>query len=130
MSQRGLIVVPGLGNPDLYAGASRYGDLIWSAGQVPVQESGEIPLGINQQVSVVLDNLERTLRDAGGGLDTLLKVNTYLIDLADFDAYNDVYVACLREHGLPPRTTVEIARLPHPMRIELEAVAHVREERK
>jgi 2-iminobutanoate/2-iminopropanoate deaminase len=126
MSSRDFIVVPGLGNPQWYSGAARYGSLIWSAGQVPTREDGSTPEDFSDQVATTLDNLERTLEAAGGGLDTLLKVNAYLASMDDFDAYNAVYTARIGAHGLPPRTTVEIARFRPPMRIEIDAVAHAR----
>jgi 2-iminobutanoate/2-iminopropanoate deaminase len=125
MSKRELLVVPGIGNPQWYSGASRFGDLIWTAGQVPARADGSMPDDFAEQVTVTIDNLERTLAHAGASLDTLLKVNTYLASLDDFDAYNRIYAQRLGEHGLPPRTTVEVARFPAPMRIEIEAVAHV-----
>jgi 2-iminobutanoate/2-iminopropanoate deaminase len=125
MSGRELIVVPGVGNPQWYAGGSRFGDLIWTAGQVPAGADGVIPVDFAEQVAVTLDNLERTLRHLGGSFDTILKINSYLTSLDDFDLYNEVYTARLRAHGLPPRTTVEIVRFPPPMRVEIEAVAHV-----
>ena len=125
MSTRDLVVVPGLGNPAWYAGASVYGDLVWTAGQVPTRADGSMPEDFEDQVAVTLDNLEKTLLYVGASLGTLLKVNTYLSSLDDFDAYNRVYTVRLAGHGVPPRTTVEIVRFPPPMRIEIEAVAHL-----
>lgn len=125
MPQRELLVVPGIGNPERYSGAARFGDLIWTSGQTPAREDGTIPEDFADQVGVTLDNLEATLRHCGASLSTLLKVNTYLASLDDFDTYNRVYVERLGPHGLPPRSTVEIVRFPPPMRIELEVVAHV-----
>jgi 2-iminobutanoate/2-iminopropanoate deaminase len=122
---RELLVVPGVGNPRWYSGAARFGELVWTAGQVPTRSDGTIPEDFAEQVAVTLDNLETTLRHAGSGLDAILKVNTYLSSVDDFETYNTVYLERLRPYGLPPRTTVEIARFPPPMRIELEAVAHV-----
>ena len=125
MSERELFVVPGIGNPQWYSGASRYGDLIWTAGQIPAGEDGSMPEDFAAQVAATLDNLERTLRHVGGSLGTLLKVNTYLTSLDDFEVYNGIYTERLAPYGLPPRTTVEIVRFPPPMKIEIEAVAHV-----
>jgi 2-iminobutanoate/2-iminopropanoate deaminase len=126
MDKREHLVVPGIGNPQWYASATRFGDLVWTAGQVPTDADGAMPDDFEEQVSVTLDNLERVLESAGAGLDTLIKVNSYLTDLDDFEAYNEVYVSRIGPHGLPPRTTVQIVRFPPPMRIEIEAVAHVR----
>lgn len=125
MSTRELFVIPGIGNPHWYSGASRFGDLVWTAGQVPAREDGTMPDDFAEQVAVTLDNLERTLAHVGASYGTLLKVNTYLTSLDDFDVYNEIYAERLAQHGLPPRTTVEIVRFPPPMKIEIEAVAHV-----
>jgi 2-iminobutanoate/2-iminopropanoate deaminase len=124
--ERTLYTIDGLGNPQWYAAASRFGDLVWSAGQGPAGPDGVIPDAFDRQVELVLDNLERSLHEAGAGFDTLLKVNAYLSSLDDFSTYNRVYTERLSAHGLPPRTTVEVVRFPPPMRIEVEAVAHVR----
>lgn len=123
---RELYTIEGLGNPQWYSAAARFGDLVWTAGQVPTGPSGSIPEEFEKQAELVLANLEQTLEYAGAGLDTLIKVNSYLASLDDFEAYNRVYTARIGPHGLPPRTTVEIVRFPPPMRIEIEAVAHVR----
>lgn len=126
MSDRELIVVPGVGNPDLYAGASVHEGLVWTSGQVPARDGDPMPEGFDEQMTLVLDNLERTLEAAGAGLDTVLKANGYLVTLDDFKAYNELYIKRFSPHGLPPRTTVEVVRFPPPMLIELEVVAHVR----
>jgi 2-iminobutanoate/2-iminopropanoate deaminase len=126
--KRRHIVIEGMGNPQWYAGAAVHDGLIWTAGQVPTAADGTMPEDFSAQVEVVIDNLERTLAACGGDLGTLIKVNTYLTSLDDFEAYNEVYVRRIGPHGLPPRTTVEVVRFPPPMRVELEAVAHVRDE--
>ncbi|MGN6132837.1 MAG: RidA family protein, partial [Nocardioidaceae bacterium] len=56
-------------------------------------------------------------------LATLLKVTVYLADLADFDAYNDAYLARLASNPLPPRTTVQVAAFRGQKRLEIDAVA-------
>jgi 2-iminobutanoate/2-iminopropanoate deaminase len=125
MSRRELTVVPGVGNPQWYSGAATFGDLVWTAGQVPARADGSMPEEFAEQVTITLDNLEKTLQHVGASLGTLLKINTYLASLDDFEAYNEIYVDRLAAHGLPPRTTVEVARFIPPMKIEIEAVAHV-----
>lgn len=124
--KREHIVIPGIGNPHWYAGAAVFGDLVWTAGQVPVYEGRPMPEDCAAQCELVIDNLERTLEHCGAGLDTLIKVNAYLASLDDFDTYNEIYVRRIGPHGLPPRTTVEVVRFPAPMRVEIEAVAHLR----
>jgi 2-iminobutanoate/2-iminopropanoate deaminase len=122
--ERELMDVPGVGNPDWYAGVAAYGDLVWTAGQVPVRADRTVPEAFADQVHVVFDNLERTLATAGASLGTLLKTAVFLASMDDFEAYNAVYLERMGAHPLPPRTTVEVPRFRNGMRIELEAVAH------
>ena len=60
---------------------------------------------------------------AGCTLDDVVKVNVFLVDLADFDGFNEVYRAAFAE-PYPVRTTVQ-AGLPGGIRVEIEAVAHL-----
>ena len=115
-----------IGPPNMCcSNAAIYGDLVWTSGHLPFHAgSGSDPFA--KQVEAVLDNLEATLTEAGAGFDTILKTNVYLMSFDDWEAFNDVYVARIGQHGLPPRTTVQIAGLGMG-RIEIEMVAHVRE---
>ncbi|KWX23675.1 hypothetical protein AFM11_12825 [Mycolicibacterium wolinskyi] len=122
--QRTLIVHPhDAARP--YAAAAVFGGTIWACGQIPTTADGHTPPGMAEQVNVAIDNLETTLRAAGGGLHTLLKLTVYLADLSEFDAYNDAYLARLQGIPLPPRTTVEVARFRGAKRIEIDGVAAV-----
>jgi 2-iminobutanoate/2-iminopropanoate deaminase len=98
------------------------GDHVYTAGQVGFDAGGElVPGGIAEQTRQALANLRACLAAAGCGLDDVVKVNAYLSDLADFEAYNAVY----REHfdePFPARTTVQ-AGLPGSILLEVEAVA-------
>ena len=107
-----------------YSNASRYGDLVWTAGHLPFQADSTDPF--ETQVEAVLDNLEASLNAAGAGFDTVLKTNVYLVSMEDWPVMNRIYVERLGQYGLPPRTTVQIARLGLG-RIEIEMIAHVRQ---
>jgi 2-iminobutanoate/2-iminopropanoate deaminase len=101
------------------------GDLVVTAGQVAFDEKGELVSGeIEGQARQVFDNLERCLEAAESSLDEVIKVNAFLADLADFEAYNDVY----REYfsaPYPVRTTVQAGLAPG-LRLEVEAIARRR----
>ena len=71
----------------------------------------------------MLANLASCLGAAGCGFDDVVKVNVFLLDLADFDEFNAVYRTAFDE-PYPARTTVQ-AGLPGGIRIEIEAVARV-----
>jgi 2-aminomuconate deaminase len=81
-------------------------------------------LDISAQTRAVIENIRDILAAAGAGLDDLVQVTSYLVDMADFAAYNDVYAEYFTESG-PTRTTVAVHQLPHPdLLIEIQAVAY------
>jgi 2-iminobutanoate/2-iminopropanoate deaminase len=110
-------------NPgDNLADASRFGDLVFTAGFL-----GDAPgADFNADVEDALNRLEAALNASGAGFDTLLKVNVYLTDWGNWGTFNTIYVGRIGKHGLPPRTTVEIVRLGLDAPIEIAAIAHVR----
>ena len=85
---------------------------------------------IRLQTRAVIENIADILRAAGAELTDLVSVTSYLVDMADFAAYNEVYGEFFTEDG-PTRTTVAVRELPHPdLLIEMQAVAyHPRESR-
>ena len=100
------------------------GRQVYTAGQVAFDPSGVVvPGGIAEQTRQVLANLQLCLGAAGCTLSDVVKVNVFLADLADFDAFNEVYREAFEE-PYPARTTVQ-AGLPGPLRVEIEAVAEL-----
>ena len=100
------------------------GDLVYTAGQVAFDGSGTLVAGgIAEQTTQVLANLRACLLAAGCTLDDVVKVNVFLLDLAEFDAFNEIYRAAFAE-PYPARTTVQ-AGLPGGIRVEIEAVARI-----
>jgi 2-aminomuconate deaminase len=88
-----------------------------------VGPDGEVRLDIAVQTREVLANITDILASVGAGLSDLVQVTSYLVSMADFDAYNAVYAEHFDENG-PTRTTVAVAELPHPhLLIEIQAVA-------
>jgi len=85
--------------------------------------SGRLRLDIRAQTRAVLENIRDILTHAGASLADVVEVSTYLIDMADFGAYNEVYGEFFGNDA-PARTTVAVAALPHPhLLIEIKAVA-------
>jgi 2-iminobutanoate/2-iminopropanoate deaminase len=98
------------------------GDHAFTAGQVAFDASGDLVAGgMDAQTRQALENVKACLDAAGCGLADVVKVNAYLADLADFDAYNAVYREYFAE-PYPARTTVQ-AGLPPGLLVEIEAVA-------
>ncbi|MFI0467295.1 RidA family protein [Saccharopolyspora sp. 5N102] len=108
-----------------YAAAAVHQGVIYACGQLPRAEDGSTPEDMADQVELALDNLQRVLEPAGGGLHSLLKMTVFLADLDEFDAYNDAYLKRFAGLRLPPRTTVEVARFRGRTRIEIDAIAAV-----
>ena len=86
--------------------------------------NGRAVLDIRTQTRAVLENIRDILVAAGAALSDVVEVSTFLVDMADFAAYNLVYSQFFGYQG-PARTTVAVAALPHPqLLIEIKAVAY------
>jgi 2-aminomuconate deaminase len=84
---------------------------------------GATTLDIRAQTRAVIENIAKILQSAGAGLEDLVQVTCYLVNMNDFKGYNEVYGEFF-SHGGPTRTTVAVHQLPHPhILIEINAVA-------
>jgi len=107
-----------------YSPVVRSGDHVYTAGQVAFDATGTLVAGgTAEQTRQVLANLEACLGAAGCTFDDVVKVNVFLVDLADFEEFNEVYREAFTE-PYPVRTTVQ-AGLPGGIRVEIEAVARL-----
>ncbi len=107
-----------------YSQAVRTGNLVYTAGQIPLDpETGKMVEGdIQTQVEQALHNLQAVLEAAGSSLDQVIKTTVFLQNMDDFAAMNEVYAGFFG--GQPPaRSAVEVARLPLGALVEIEAVA-------
>jgi 2-iminobutanoate/2-iminopropanoate deaminase len=110
-----------------FSHAVRDGDRVYLSGQVGQDPStGKLVAGdVAAQTEQVFRNLATVLADVGSSLDEVVKVNVYLVDMADFAAMNGVYARQFAQ-PYPARTTVAVAALPLGARVEVEVVARVR----
>jgi 2-iminobutanoate/2-iminopropanoate deaminase len=98
------------------------GDHVYTAGQVAFDETGAlVGEDMETQARRTLQNLQACLAAAGCTLDDVVKINAFVADLGDFDAYNTVYCEFFTE-PYPARTTVQAGLAPG-MLVEIEAVA-------
>jgi len=99
------------------------GDLVFVSGQIPLDAAGKI-VGYTpkDQTRKSLDNLRLTLTAAGLGLENVVKTTIFLQDMDDFGAVNEVYAEYFSE-PYPARSTIQVARLPRDVRVEIEAIA-------
>jgi len=101
-------------------------NLFYSSGQIPLTAEGELVDGdIQQQTHQVFKNLEAVLLAAGASLNTVVKTTVFLKNMEDFTALNEVYAEYFNEHK-PARSTVEVARLPKDVLVEIEVIALVK----
>ena len=110
-----------------YSQAIRLGNLIFTAGQGGIDPGTQqvVAGGISEQTERTLENLKAVLEAAGSSLAQVVKANVFLKDMNDFAAMNAVYAKYLAPEGVlaPARTTVEVARLPKDLLVEIELVA-------
>lgn len=109
-----------------YAQAVVSGGVLYASGQIPLDPvSGQIVDGdIVTQTERVLQNLQAVLEAGGASLDSVLKTTVYLKDMAEFAAMNEVYGRFFSKNP-PARATVEVARLPRDVRVEIDCIAEV-----
>jgi 2-iminobutanoate/2-iminopropanoate deaminase len=101
--------------------------MVFCAGQIPLDPAGKlIEGGIAEQTHQVLKNLRAVLKAAGSDLDRSVKTTVFLKSMESFAAMNEVYARPEYFGANPPaRSTVEVARLPRDVLVEIEVVALV-----
>lgn len=100
------------------------GKLLFTAGQVPIDPAnGQVIQGdIKAQTRQALKNVQAILEQGGAGLKDVVKTTVFIKDMNEFAAMNEVYAEFFKE--MPPaRSTVEVARLPRDVKVEIEAIA-------
>ncbi|MDQ7778672.1 MAG: RidA family protein [Planctomycetota bacterium] len=107
-----------------YSQAICFGGFVFSSGQIPLDPATGNVVGedIRQQTTQVLKNLGAVLSAAGCSYQDVVKTTIFLEDLDDFSAVNEVY-ASFFTGTTPARSTVQAARLPRDVRVEIDAIA-------
>lgn len=107
-----------------YSQAVKIGNLIFVAGQIPVDpDTGEIVQGdIRRQTKQVLLNVEAVLAAAGATLGHVVKTTVFLTDMNDFTNMNETYAGFFMDRP-PARACIEVTALPRGVSIEIDAVA-------
>jgi 2-iminobutanoate/2-iminopropanoate deaminase len=109
-----------------YSQAIVYNGIAFLSGQIPLDPaSGQIVEGgIGEQTERVLENMAAVLEACGSSLAKVVKTTVFLKDMTEFGAMNQVYGRYFAVDP-PARSTVEAARLPRDVRVEIEAIAAV-----
>jgi 2-iminobutanoate/2-iminopropanoate deaminase len=106
-----------------YSQAITIDNLVFCSGQIPLKPDGTLVEGdIAAQARQVLINLKAVLEAAGSSLERVLKTTVFVADLGEFAAMNAIYSEFFTANP-PARSTVQVARLPRDVRVEIEAIA-------
>lgn len=108
-----------------YSQAIRAGNVLYLAGQIPIDpKSGELKKDdpIADQTRLVLDNLKAVLAADGMTMANIVSTTVYMKDLNEFATMNEVY-ATYFPNNPPARATVQVARLPRDVGVEIGAIA-------
>ncbi len=111
-----------------YSQAIRANGFVFVSGQVAIDPATQqvIEGDVARQTERVIQNLAAILKAAGSGLDRVVKSTVFLKNMGDFGAMNEVYGKHFGQHapGAPPaRSTVEAARLPKDVLVEIDVIA-------
>ena len=109
-----------------YSQAILAGGMMFVSGQIPLNPStGQLEMNsIDEATHRVMKNIEALLSEAGLSFENVVKTSIFLRDLSDFQAVNVIYASYFT--GVPPaRETVEVARLPLDVNIEISCIALV-----
>lgn len=109
-----------------YNQAVSIGDLIYTAGQIPLDVRGNMVAGgIKEQTEQVIQNLAAVLAHGGSSLEKVVKATVFMKDLNDFAGMNEVYAKHFKSETAPARSTIQVARIPKDSLVEIEVVAHI-----
>ena len=108
-----------------YSQAVRFGNIVITSGQIPLNAQGElVEGGIAEQTEQVIANLRAVLAEAGTDLEHVVKSTVFLADMNEFASMNAVYDQHFAA-PYPARSTVQVARLPRDVRVEIEVIAEL-----
>ena len=109
-----------------YSQAIKANGFVFVSGQIPLNPRTQqlVEGDVARQTERVLENLKGIVEAAGSTLDRAVKTTVFLKDMADFAAMNEVYGRYFSSEP-PARATVEVARLPRDVRVEIDLIALV-----
>ncbi|GAA7124865.1 RidA family protein [Helicobacter pylori] len=107
-----------------YSQAIATNDLVFVSGQLGIDVStGEFKgADIHSQTTQSMENIKAVLKEAGLGMDSVVKTTILLKSLDDFVVVNEIYGSYFKE-PYPARATFQVAKLPKDALVEIEAIA-------
>ena len=107
-----------------YSQAIRTGNFIFLSGQIGIdpQTKQLVEGGVEAKAKQIFKNIQAVLKEAGLGLQNVVKATVFLKDMADFKKVNEIYAAHF-EPPYPARSAVAVRDLPLYVDIEIEVIA-------
>ncbi len=107
-----------------YSQAIKFGNMLFLAGQIPIDpKTNQLNTGsIEEQTKLVLENLKAVLAASGMTMNDVVSTTVFLKDLNEFGKMNAVYGSYFKDRP-PARATVQVARLPRDVLVEISAIA-------
>ena len=106
-----------------YTPVVRAGDWLICSGQLGLLDGGLVEGGVSAQMTQAIANLASLLEGVGSGLEAVAKTTVFLVDMGEYAAMNEAYVAAFGGHR-PARSAVGVAALPLGAVVEIEAWAY------
>lgn len=107
-----------------YSQAILAGNMLFTSGQIAINpESGELMMeSLNVETHQVMKNLKAVLAEAGTDFNSVVKTSIFLEDMNDFNEVNEIYASYFQS-DYPARETVQVAKLPKGVRVEISMIA-------
>lgn len=108
-----------------YSPGVKVNGFLYLSGQIPLDPaSGELKMGsINEQTHQVMSNIKTLLEGAKMTMDNVIKASIFISDMNNFAEINEIYASYFKG-DYPARETVQVARLPKDVDIEISVIAH------
>lgn len=107
-----------------YNQSIKFGNLLFTSGQIALDLDGKLVQdSIEEETHQVFKNLNAILDEAGLGFQNVIKVTIFLKDMSDFEHVNTVYSHYFKSEIAPARETVQVAKLPKDVNIEISLIA-------
>lgn len=108
-----------------YNQAVLVGNTLYTSGQIALHPTnGNLVLDtIEDETNQVMQNLKAVLEEAGMDFDDVIKSSIFISDMNNFGIINKIYGSYFDEHKAPARETVQVARLPKDVNVEISVIA-------
>jgi 2-iminobutanoate/2-iminopropanoate deaminase len=107
-----------------YSQAIVLNNVLYTSGQIGLDpQTGDLKIGIEEQVKQVMENLKALLKEADMDFSNVVKTTIFLKSMEDFALVNQIYASYFNENP-PARSCVEVSALPKGALVEIELIAH------